>query len=340
VSAPLFQSVELSDTRGPGQRARTKTSGHLATGRDTMIQPFHLLTVDVEDWPQSTLDQSLPVGDRVAANTHALLELLGEVGVHATFFVLGKAAEAHQTLAREIAAAGHEIATHGYSHRSIERMPVATFKEELHRSVDLLRQQTGGPVLGHRAADFSISGRSLHLLESLCGEGLAYDSSIFPVWHPRYGVPGAWRHPHRIRCASGRMLIEFPLATIRLAKIVFPAAGGGYLRLFPYWWTHLALRTLEREGSVATCYVHPYEIDISEMDEIPYRVPTLLRWSQDTNRRSVRRKLRRLFSAFRFSTMAAAYGEFGAADLEVGLDLGKSPATYQPHPAKRVACLS
>ena len=188
--------------------------------------PFHVLTVDVEDWPQSTLDHSLPIGDRVVANTHKLLELLDEAKVRATFFVLGKVAEAHPTLAREIAAAGHEVGTHGYSHRSIEMMPGATFEEELHRSVELLKQQTGEPVYGHRAADFSISGRSLHLLESLCDEGLIYDSSIFPVWHPRYGVAGAWRHPHRILCESRRTLVEFPLATIRLARIGLPTAGG------------------------------------------------------------------------------------------------------------------
>jgi hypothetical protein len=146
----------------------------------------------------------------------------------------------------------------------------------LHRSVETLRQQTGQGVLGHRAADFSISGRSLHLLEHLAAEGLAYDSSIFPVRHPRYGVPGAWRVPYRVRCASGRMLIEFPLSTVHLAGMLLPAAGGGYLRLFPYGWTRLALRALQRQGTPAACYLHPYEIDTSEMREIPYPVPTLL----------------------------------------------------------------
>ena len=154
-----------------------------------MTQLFHLLTVDVEDWPQSTLDHSLSIGNRVVANTRALLEMMDEAGVRATFFVLGKVAEAHPGLARAIAAAGHDVGTHGYSHESIEKMSNARFREELHRSVDLLRQQTGQSVLGHRAADFSISGRFLNVLEWLSEEGLRYDSSIFPVWHPRYGVP-------------------------------------------------------------------------------------------------------------------------------------------------------
>ena len=258
--------------------------------------------------------------------------------MRATFFVLGKVAEAHPTLARDIAAAGHEVGTHGYSHESVEAMPLARFKEELHRSVELLRQQTGQPVLGHRAADFSISGRSLHLLEHLCAEGLTYDSSIFPVRHPRYGVPEAWRVPHRVRCASGHVLVEFPLSTVRLAGMVLPAAGGGYFRLFPYRWTRHALQTFERQGTPATCYLHPYELDTSEMAEIPYRVPPLLRWSQGANRRSVRSKLKKLLSGFRFRTMAEACRELPAEQLEVGLDLHRQPAAYGPEPRGGTSC--
>jgi polysaccharide deacetylase family protein (PEP-CTERM system associated) len=297
-----------------------------------VIPPFHLLTVDVEDWPQSALDHSLPVGDRVIANTLSFLECLAEAGVRATFFMLGKVAEAHPKLAREIAEAGHEIGTHGYSHDSVHSMHVDTFKEELHRSVEILRDQTAQPVLGHRAADFSISGRSLHLLECLGEEGLVYDSSIFPIRHPRYGVSEAWRHPHYIRCASGRMLTEFPIATVRFSRVILPGAGGGYFRLFPFWWTELTIRRLEREGAPATCYFHPYELDVTEMDEIPHRVPLLFRWSQTANRRSVRNKLRRLLSTFRFVTMGEAYEALSKDHLDLALDLGKAPALYRPQP--------
>ena len=303
-----------------------------------MTQPCHLLTVDVEDWPQSTLNHALPIGDRVVANTHAMLDLLAEAGVQATFFVLGKVAEAYPALTREIATAGHEIGTHGYSHEAVEAMPVARFQEELHRSVETLRHQTGQPVVGHRAADFSISATSLHLLEHLSDEGLAYDSSIFPIRHPRYGVPGAWRIPHYVLCASGRMLLEFPMATLQVARTVLPVAGGGYLRLFPYWWTRLALRIIERAGRPATCYLHPYELDVTEFDEIPYQVPMRLRWTQSTNRKSVRAKLRRLLATFRFTTMAAACQVLQAAPLAIGLDLTTSPVAYSSQPKGGCLC--
>jgi polysaccharide deacetylase family protein (PEP-CTERM system associated) len=303
-----------------------------------MTRLCHLLTVDVEDWPQSTLNHALPIGERVVANTHAMLDLLAEAGVQATFFVLGKVAEVHPTLAREIAAAGHEISTHGYSHEAVEAMPVVRFQEELHRSVEILRHQTGQPVVGHRAADFSISATSLHLLECLSAEGLTYDSSIFPIRHPRYGIPGAWRMPHYVRCVSGRTLIEFPMATLRVVRMVLPVAGGGYFRLFPYWWTCLALRAMERAGLPATCYLHPYELDVTELDELPYEMPTRLRWTQSTNRKSVRAKLRRLLATFRFTTMAAACQVLQEAPLAVGLDLTKSPVAYRPQPKGDCLC--
>ncbi len=304
-----------------------------------MLKPFHLLTVDVEDWPQSALDHSLPVGDRVIANTRSFLECLAEAGARATFFVLGKVAEAHPKLAREIAEAGHEIGTHGYSHNSVDSMPLNTFKHELHRSVEILRDQTGQPVFGHRAADFSISSRSFHLLESLGEEGLVYDSSIFPIRHPRYGVSEAWRHPHYIRCASGRMLMEFPMATVRFSKVILPGAGGGYFRLFPYWWTELTVRRLAREGAPATCYFHPYELDVTEMAEIPHRVPLLFRWSQTANRRSVRNKLRKLLASFRFVTMGEAYKALSKGHLDLALDLGTEPSVYRPEPRAK-GCFS
>lgn len=292
--------------------------------------PFHMLTVDVEDWPQSTFDHSLPISNRVVTNTHILLEILAKHGKQATFFILGKVAEVHPTLAREIAEAGHEIGTHGYSHHAIESLPRKIFQEELHRSVDILRQQIGKPILGHRAADFSISNHSLYLLEDMATEGLMYDSSIFPIRHPRYGVPEAWRKPHGIQCQSGKILLEFPVATFQLGNMRVPGAGGGYLRLFPYWWTKFTVRKLENEGYPATCYMHPYELDPREMQEIPYEIPFMLRLNQGLNRKSVKPKLEKLLSQYSFITMAEAAQRMQSKKITIGLDLRVSPLSYFP----------
>jgi polysaccharide deacetylase family protein (PEP-CTERM system associated) len=293
-----------------------------------MTRTAHILTVDVEDWPQSTLDHSLPISERVVSNTMQLLELMSEAGAQATFFVLGKVAERHPTLARQIATAGHEVATHGYSHESLDSMTGTRFKNELHRAVEILQDQTGLPVHGHRAADFSISERRLYFLEFLLEEGLSYDSSIFPICHPRYGVRQASRYPHLVRGASRRVLVEFPPATVKLGPVTLPGAGGGYFRLFPYWWTHITLWRMERSNYPATCYFHPYEIDDEEIQEIPYEVPPLLRLSQFLNRGSVKEKLRRLMKSFRFITMIEACRNLHSK-LPVALDLTILPIAYR-----------
>jgi polysaccharide deacetylase family protein (PEP-CTERM system associated) len=202
------------------------------------------------------------------------------------------------------------------------------FKEELHRSVELLLDQTGAPVYGHRAADFSISKDRLHYLEFLLEEGLSYDSSIFPVRHPRYGIKGASRHPHLIRTTSRQLLVEFPPATVKLGRVILPGAGGGYFRLFPYWWTQFTLLNNERSHYPATCYFHPYEIDEEEIRNIPYEIPLMLRLSQFANRGTVKRKLQRLLKNFHFTTMIEVYRGLDLKGLPVTLDLTVSPISY------------
>src|SRR5262245_47797108 len=78
------------------------------------------------DWAMNTITHGSRDRRRVAltfddgpdpVRTPALLDALGELGVKATFFLLGKAVDAHQELAARIAREGHEIGNHTYNHR-------------------------------------------------------------------------------------------------------------------------------------------------------------------------------------------------------------------------------
>ena len=148
---------------------------------------INALTIDFEDWYQGL---EIPMAgwpgyeDRIERSGRRLLEILAEAGVRATFFVLGPVAEKHPELVREIAAAGHEVGTHGYSHTLVYRLSRDDFREELRRSIHLLEDLTGTPVLGHRAPFFSITKESLWALDVLAECGIRYDSSIFPVDAP------------------------------------------------------------------------------------------------------------------------------------------------------------
>ena len=152
-----------------------------------------------------------------------LLAIFEAHGVRGTFFVLGKLAERFPKLVAEIADAGHEVGSHGWSHRAVFQIGLEAFEDEVVRSVALLADITGKPVRGFRAPDFSITRRSLWALDVLVKHGLQYDSSIFPVELRRYGIGDSLRTIHR----RENGLIEVPLSCVEWGGRRWPVAGGG-----------------------------------------------------------------------------------------------------------------
>jgi polysaccharide deacetylase family protein (PEP-CTERM system associated) len=226
------------------------------------------MTVDVEDYFHvNAFDGVVPMDrwaqqeSRVCDNTARLLDLFAARRVTATFFVLGWVAERFPSLVTRIAAAGHEIASHGYAHRLIYQQTPAAFREDLRRAKGILESTSGVHVEGFRAPSYSITARSLWALDVLVEEGYRYDASIFPVRHDRYGIPNSPRHPYVLPRNAGS-LVEAPGSTVRVGRVNLPVAGGGYFRLLPYAWTRWGIRRLnEREGRPAIFYMHPWEID-------------------------------------------------------------------------------
>jgi polysaccharide deacetylase family protein (PEP-CTERM system associated) len=206
---------------------------------------------------------------RLETGLGRLLDLLADAGARATFFVVGWQADRTPGIVREIARQGHEIACHGYTHRFVYRLTPATFREEVRRSRDLLETLVGEPVVGFGAPFFSITADALWALDILLEEGFRYDSSIFPVWNHRYGIPRAARQPGRVTTPAGVTLFEVPLSTVRLPSaglpvgVNIPVSGGAYFRLYPYGLTRALVRRLERAGDRLVFYAHPWEYDPS-----------------------------------------------------------------------------
>ena len=264
------------------------------------------LTVDVEDYfhvaafarqiDPTTWDR-FPL--RVERNTRRLLDLFAERDVRATFFVLGWVAERCPGLVRAIADQGHEVACHGYSHQLIYGQTPALFRAETIRAKTCLEDQAQRSVLGYRAASYSITKRSLWALDILAELGFAYDSSIFPIHHDRYGIPGSPRCPYRVDTSNGGSIIEFPLSTMAFGGHHLPVAGGGYFRIYPYRLTRFALSRINRsEGRPFIFYLHPWEID----PEQP-RVPAgwLSTFRHYTNLSRCEARLSRLLRDFSFA---------------------------------------
>ena len=199
--------------------------------------------------------------DRTEASTDRVLGLLDRHGARGTFFVLGWTAERHPDLVRRIAAAGHEIASHGYGHELIYRQTPEAFREDVRRSRALLEDISGRPVTGYRAPSYTIVARTRWALPILAEEGYRYDSSIFPIRRLRYGMPGAPRWPHRIPLGDSGSLAEFPLPTVRFGPLNVPATGGAYLRLWPLGFQTRALERFVKRDRPFVINVHPWELD-------------------------------------------------------------------------------
>jgi polysaccharide deacetylase family protein (PEP-CTERM system associated) len=271
---------------------------------------LNAFTVDVEDYYHVSGFESIiqfehwdQYESRVERNTNRLLELLDEYQTKATFFVLGWVAERFPQLVRSIEQSGHEVASHGYAHRRIYTQTPEQFQQETRRSKQVLEDLTGRPILGYRAASYSITHKSLWALEILREEGFVYDSSIFPIHHDRYGIPDFKRFCHVLDGHATGKLVEFPISTLRLAGTNIPIAGGGYLRFFPYTFIRWGLRRInQKELQPALVYLHPWEIDPGQP-----RIPAaaLARFRQYVNLAKTQDRLIRLLQDFRFGTMAA-----------------------------------
>jgi polysaccharide deacetylase family protein (PEP-CTERM system associated) len=229
------------------------------------------LTVDVEDYFQvSAFAENVDINEwdkfplRVEKNTQRLLDMFDEHEVKATFFVLGWVAERTKELVKEIVSRGHEVASHGYSHQLVYNQTPEVFREETLRSKNLLEDLAQVPVRGYRAASYSITSRSLWALDILAEAGFEYDSSIFPVRHDRYGLPGSPEAPHILKTPNGSSLVEFPLSTAKVFGYKLPVAGGGYFRLYPYALSKYGLKQVNRRGMPFIFYLHPWEIDAEQ----------------------------------------------------------------------------
>lgn len=264
-----------------------------------------IFSIDVEDWNQSVLDINNPVSDRVLNNTLRLLEILEDKNQTATFFTLGNVAKKYPQLIREIAAAGHEVASHGYNHQSIFNLTPKQVKEDITKSVELLEDISGKKVIGFRAPDFSIREYLFEwYCEALAENGLKYDSSLFPMKVIKYGI----EKEYSLKIFNKYHLNEHYLSYVKIGKTKLPFFGGGYFRITPYFMTKMLSKQLNANRAVF--YMHPYEIDTEELASLKRNnthIPLKWRLSQFVGRESVENKLDKLLNDFSFTSFEKEY---------------------------------
>lgn len=228
---------------------------------------INAMTVDVEDYfqvsafePHIDRSQWETLPHRVETNTQRILDLFDQHQVKATFFTLGWVAERYPQLIRRIVDDGHELASHGYQHTRVTEQTPDQFRQDLRLSKQILEDLGGQPIVGYRAASYSIGASNLWALEVLEEEGFQYSSSIYPVKHDLYGMPDAPRFAFRPDNAP--KLLEIPISTLNFFGRNVPCGGGGFFRLYPYYLSKCAYRYINfNEKQPGIFYFHPWEID-------------------------------------------------------------------------------
>jgi polysaccharide deacetylase family protein (PEP-CTERM system associated) len=268
----------------------------------------NVLSVDVEDYfhvsafaHRIAQRQWNGFESRVVQNTQRILRLFDQYQTRATFYVLGWVADRVPDLVREIQRAGHEIGSHSFSHRLVYDMTPDEFREDLSLSRKVLEEITGQPVTAFRAPSFSIVTRTLWALEVLAEEGWMSDSSVFPIYHDRYGIADAPRFPALLELKAGT-LWEFPLSVLRVCGLNLPVSGGGYFRLYPARFsTHCLRRINRRQRYPFVFYIHPWELD-PDQPRLPGSRRSQLR--HYNNLAHTEAKLERLLKSFRFAPIS------------------------------------
>ena len=268
----------------------------------------HMLSFDVEEYfhveaaAEAGLspDQWPSFPKRLAPAMDRILGLLADARVSATFFVLGWVARHEPEIVRTIARAGHEIASHGTTHTMLTRLTPQEFRRELTDSRSLLQDISSQPIIGYRAATFSILRRTAWAFDVLAEEGFIYDSSVYPVSHDRYGIPDAPRHIHRAIGPAGHSVLEIPPLTLRILRKNWPVGGGGYLRLLPVRVIGQALKASQTIGQPAMLYLHPWEFD---PDQPPLPMACMSTFRHRIGLSRTEKKLRWLLKRFPFASV-------------------------------------
>lgn len=268
---------------------------------------LNAISVDVEDWFHVSLfrhhikrSEWNEQESTVVSNVCKILKLFSEYKIKATFFILGWVAERYPEIVIAIKEQGHEIASHGYGHQVIYEQTQAEFYNDVRRSIKILKDITGEKVRGYRAPSYSITRESLWAWEKLQDLGLVYDSSVFPIKHDLYGIADAPRFPFTVSVSGRGNLIEFPISTVQMMGKNIPIAGGGYLRLYPFWFFKHGISRLNAEGKPAIIYFHPWEID----PQLPrITVGKLKRLRHYGNLALMENRIVNLLKSFRFGTV-------------------------------------
>ncbi len=306
IPASSWPSCELRVEKNTHKILDLLDSVRLVTSRNPMDLP--------------SLQSSVPGSPNSLADT---LRLTPNGPIKATFFVLGWIAERLPHLVREIQARGHEVASHGYSHRLCGEQSTQDLKSDLTKSKKLLEDITGTPIYGYRAPNFSIDSDRLKLIEEA---GYSYDSSFNSFrMNKRYGqVELKNDGGNGILFQISDRFYEIPISNLRIGKQILPWGGGGYFRLIPAQLFKYGVQSILKNQGAYLFYLHPWEIDPGQ-PRIS-QVPKSLKFRHYLNLSKTVNKLLFLIDSFKnfyFETCCQHITQHTTAALQHGTTAGQ-----------------
>jgi len=259
------------------------------------VKPYAVLSMDVEDWYHLDYFSGL-TPDRSSSMLDGLdvyLSLLERHSIRTTFFVVSELAETLGGTLRAMAAAGHEIASHGVAHKRPLKMTVGEFADDLRQSKATLENVVQQSVEGFRAPCFSMDRPRL---EEVRNAGYTYDSSrIDFTGHPLYGSldvadfdavsPG-----HAVQ----RGFHEFEVSTLPVLGKRLPVSGGGYLRIAPWAVMRPLIQWYVDRNPLYVLYIHPFELSLQPQPTAAAKLSLPQRLRFGLGRAGVARKLDKL----------------------------------------------
>ena len=211
-----------------------------------------------------------------------VLDFLGRYDARATFFFVARdlLVKKNAKLIPEVAAGGHEIASHSYSHPQGFRFISDEQKEyELGESKRILEKISGEEVVGFRSPGWNISDDTLPILRKT---GYRYDSSVFPTsiaWILKLLHYWAMRKRDRLtKTTLGHLYYALSPSTPYRASetrmglrgssefIEFPVQVAGFFRL-PFFATfHLSKPVFIMKGydAIKTAKIINYQMHLSD----------------------------------------------------------------------------
>ncbi|MEW5761545.1 MAG: polysaccharide deacetylase family protein, partial [Candidatus Thermoplasmatota archaeon] len=234
----------------------------------------------------------------VEKNFKKLLDIFSEKNVHVTCFFLGWIAEKFPNLVKEACDRGHEIASHGYSHKLVYEMTEKEFFQDAVRSKAIIENIIGRKILGYRSSGFSVTESTPWFFEKLIEAGYHYDSSVFPSQRGHGGLKTENYAPYLI-VNKAKRIIEFPITVAKFFGKTFCFFGGGYLRFFPYFIIKKMTLKVLKEGRPVVFYIHPREIDPNQ-PRLPMDIKRRLK--SYVNLKTTERKIRRILDDFEITT--------------------------------------